>query len=299
MNLKSISYFIKIAEMKSFTDAAKELYISQSALSKSIKNLECELETTLIDRASKKFKLTSDGQLLFANGKIILDNINEQILMLNDIVNIKKGVINIGVPSVISTIDFTKIIQKFKDRYPAIKFNIIESGANVIENKVDTGELDIGVVILPLANNNLNIIKLFTSEIVILVNKSHKLSAYSEVSFDIIKNEKCFLVNEEYMLYNRILNKCLEYKFKPNIVCTSSQWDFLVEMVSLNQGISLLPKSILSKFNASDIKLLKIKDGFLFDVGVITKKNKYLSKATNLFIEFIQQNRMFGTNYEF
>ena len=110
-----MNYFVEIARQKSFTNASKNLYICQSALSKAIKTFESELDIILIDRTSKNFKLTPEGQLLYENGIIALKVINEQLTKLQDSISLEKGSIKVGVPPVISTIYFTSTIQEFRN----------------------------------------------------------------------------------------------------------------------------------------------------------------------------------------
>lgn len=161
MNIKSLNYFIEVAKEKSFTNASKNLFVCQSALSKAIKTFENELDITLIDRTSKHFKLTPEGQLLYENGVIALKVINEQLEMLLDSVSIEKGKIKVGIPPVISTIYFTSIIKSFKDNFHSINLQIIEAGANTVKDKVHNGEIDIGVVILPFSSDEFNITPIF------------------------------------------------------------------------------------------------------------------------------------------
>lgn len=289
MNIKSLSYFIEVAKEKSFTKASKKLFICQSALSKAVKSFENELDITLIDRTSKNFKLTPEGQLFYENGAIALKAINEQFSILLDSVSLEKGKIKVGVPPVISTIYFTSIIYKFKNDYSSIDLNVVEAGANTVKDKVEKGEIDIGVVILPFSSENFNIINIFTSEVVIVVNKNHPFATRDEVSLLEIKDQPILSLNETYMLYDRIKIRCHELGFEPNIICTSSQWDFLAEMVSLNQGISILPQPILSKFHSKNIKTIKIKEGFPWNIAFILRKDKYMSKAIKLFIDFTKE----------
>jgi DNA-binding transcriptional LysR family regulator len=285
MNIKSLNYFIEVAKEKSFTNASKNLFVCQSALSKAIKTFENELDITLIDRTSKHFKLTPEGQLLYENGVIALKVINEQLEMLLDSVSIEKGKIKVGVPPVISTIYFTSIIKSFKDNFHSINLQIIEAGANTVKDKVHNGEIDIGVVILPFSSDEFNITPIF-SDVVVVANKSHPFASREEVSLLEIKDEPLISLNETYMLYDRIKIRCNEAGFEPNIICTSSQWDFIAEMVALNQGISILPKPILSKFHSKNIKAIHIKEGFPWNIAFIVRKDKYVSKAIKLFIEF-------------
>lgn len=289
MNIKSLTYFIEVAKQQSFTKASKNLFICQSALSKAIKSFETELDITLIDRTSKTFKLTPEGQLFYENGVIALKAINEQLSILLDSISLEKGKIKVGVPPVISTIYFTSIIHKFRSEYPSINLNIVEAGANTVKDKVEKGEIDIGVVILPFSSENFNVINIFDSEVVIVVNKTHPFAERDEVSLLEIKDQPIISLNETYMLYDRIKIRCHEAGFEPNIICTSSQWDFLAEMVSLNQGISILPKPILSKFHSKNIKTVRIKEGFPWNIAFILRKDKYMSKAIKLFIDFTKE----------
>lgn len=292
MNIKSLNYFIEVAKEKSFTNASKNLFICQSALSKAIKNFENELDITLIDRTSKNFKLTPEGQLLYENGVIALNTINEQLEMLLDSVSIEKGKIKVGVPPVISTIYFTSIIKNFKENFPSINLQIIEAGANTVKDKVQNAEIDIGVVILPFLSEEFNVTPIFSSDVVAVVHKSHPLASKNSISLLEIKDEPLISLNETYMLFDRIKIRCKEVGFEPNIICTSSQWDFIAEMVALNQGISILPKPILSKFHSKNIKALYIEEGFPWNIAFIVRKDKYVSKAIKLFIEFTK-------NFEF
>ncbi len=292
MNIKFLTYFIEVAKQQSFTKASKNLFISQSALSKAIKSFESELDIVLIDRTSQTFKLTSEGQLFYENGVITLKTINEQLSILLDSISMEKGRIKVGVPPVISTIYFTSIIHKFKLEYSSINLSIIEAGANTIKDKVKKGEIDIGVVILPFSSENFNVINIFDSEVVVVVNKTHSFAEKGEISLLEIKEQPIISLNETYMLYDRIKIRCHEAGFEPNIICTSSQWDFLAEMVSLNQGISILPKPILSKFYSKNIKTVRIKEGFPWNIAFILRKDKYMSKAIKLFIDFTKEMRL-------
>ncbi|STO30908.1 HTH-type transcriptional regulator gltC [Fusobacterium necrogenes] len=289
MNIKALNYFIKVVDEGGFTAASKKLFLCQSALSKSIKNFETELGVVLIDRSSKNFKLTPEGQIFYENGNLALKIIKEQLDRLLDSVSLEKGKIKIGIPPVISTIYFTTVIQKFRELYPSIKLITVEAGANTIKEKVENGEIDIGVIILPFDSEHFNVIPIFLSDNVVIVHKSHPFAKFSEISFIDLKDQNFISLNETYMLYDKILEKCKAFNFTPNIICTSSQWDFIAEMVSLNQGVSILPRPILSKFHSKNIKILNIKEGFPWNVALITTKNKYISKASKIFIEFTKE----------
>ena len=78
MNIRAIEYFVETVKYENFTKAANSLYVSQPALSKAIQNLEIELNVILIDRNAKEFKLTAEGEKVYAYGKEVLDFFREK-----------------------------------------------------------------------------------------------------------------------------------------------------------------------------------------------------------------------------
>ena len=286
MTLKQLTYFLEIAKMKNFTKAAANLYISQSALSKTVKAMESELGVQLIDRTVNHFKLTPEGEIFYQKGLTAIKNINSELDDLYGSLGTEKGHITVGIPPVIGTAYFTSIIYKFRNMYPDVELKIIEAGANTIKKWVSEGEVDIGVVILPVSNDAFNVIPIVTAENVLLVNKNHPLAQYDEVSFKMLKDERFIALNSTFMLYDQIISLCRISGFEPNIVCESSQWDFITEMVVLDQGVSILPRPILKRYNSDKLKLISLKDpSFSWNIAIILKKDKYISRIIKSFIE--------------
>ena len=272
--------------MKNFTKAAANLYISQSALSKTVKAMESELGVQLIDRTVNHFKLTPEGEIFYQKGLIAIKNINSELEDLYGSLGTEKGHITVGIPPVIGTAYFTSIIYKFRNMYPDVELKIIEAGANTIKKWVSDGEVDIGVVILPVSNDAFNVIPIVTAENVLLVNKNHPLAQYDEVSFKMLKDERFIALNSTFMLYDQIISLCRISGFEPNIVCESSQWDFITEMVVLDQGVSILPRPILKRYNSDKLKLISLNDpSFSWNIAIILKKDKYISRIIKSFIE--------------
>lgn len=297
MNNKQLTYFIEVVKQKSFTKAAERLYLCQSALSKTIKLMENELGVQLIDRTSRSFKLTPEGTIFYENGQKTLKNINDEMQRLCDSINVARGTISVGIPPVIGASYFTKIIYDFKKQYPDITLKVLEVGANTVKDKVDEGEIDIGVVILPFHSDGFHVTPVIKNTNVLIVNKNHPLLSDAvcidgkmTVPFIKLRNEKFISLNNTYMLYYRTIEMCRKAGFEPNIVYESTQWDFVADMVALNQGIAVLPKPILKKFKSEDIRLLELTEPeFPWNIAVIIKKDKYISNAINNFIQLVAE----------
>lgn len=295
MNLKQLRYFIEVAEQQSFTKASGNLYVCQSALSKMIKVLEQDLGVQLIDRSTKHFKLTSEGEVLYEHGHDLLKRTNAELEMLIDSVHKEKGRLSIGIPPVIGTAYFPTIIHAFRKQYPEIELRIFEEGANKVKGKVEEGKLDIGVVMLPFQAEGFSVTPIFTSSNIVVVHKDHPLADRKSIHLKELRNDSFILLDSTYMLHDQILLKCNMAGFQPNILCESSQWDFIAEMVSLNQGVTILPAPILKRFRSDNIRILSIDEPkFPWDVEMIRLKDNYKSHPIQLFLDWMERNHKEG-----
>ncbi|WP_346884902.1 LysR family transcriptional regulator [Clostridium sp. UBA4395] len=290
MSIRNLTYFVEVVREGNFTRAARNLNLSQPALSKVIKNLECELKVQLIDRRAKHFKLTDAGEIFYDNSEKALESINKELEKLYDSVNFEKGRIIVGIPPVIGTAIFPTLLSDFKKRYPNIEIVLIEGGANIIKDMVDKVEVDIGIVMLPFESDDFLTIPMIYSSSKLIVHRSHKLASEKTVRLEELKEEQFVTLSEEYMLYNQIMHACKSKGFKPKIIFKSSQWDFVAKMVSINEGIAILPAPIIRIFNSNEISNLSIIEPELpWNIGMIVKKDKYISYAMRKFIEFVKQ----------
>lgn len=291
MDIKDITYFVELAKEKNFTRASNNLHISQPALSKAIKLLEYETNTKLIERNTKMFKLTQQGEIFFENAKKALDIIKFEMYKLKDCLTYSKKVLKLGLPPVIGAAYFPSIIAKFQEKYPDIKIQIIEEGSNEIKEKVKDEEIELGVTIIPIESKTLTTIPIAKGHVVLVVNKKHKLSSKKYIDIKELKNEKFITFNEDFMMYDKTIDACKECGFEPDIILKTSQWDFIIEMISLNQGITIIPKPIVKRFKVNDIKMIPIKSPEIsWDIGFILKDNEYISTSAKLFIEYVRNN---------
>lgn len=290
MNLNQLEYFIELADQKNFTKAAEDLFVSQSTISKSIRALEEEYGVTLIDRNAKKFQLTTEGEIFYKSARQILLNYNEETMELHSMLKSKKGTLCIGIPPVTITACFSPIIYQYRHRYPDIHLKISEVGANNVRNLLADGTLDLGAVINPFDDDDFVAMPpLVKSEAVLLVPESHRLAKQPDVRFAELKGERFMILTSDYMLHDIIINDCLQSGFTPDIQFESSQWDLLVEMVAMNQGISILPKPIVDKFWYPQIRAIHLKDPvFPWEPVIIYRKDKFITSPMQYFLDTVE-----------
>ncbi|WP_077328459.1 LysR family transcriptional regulator [Virgibacillus siamensis] len=286
MDIRQIEYFAEVARQLNFTKAAAVLHISQPSLSKTMKNLEDELDVTLFYRGTKQLELTDAGQAFLINAKNVLDAFENLTTELNDVIDLKRGEIKIGIPPIIGAAFFSKLISRYKETYPSINIRLTEVGSNTIKAGVSDGELDIGLVCnLPVQKENFETIKLLKDPLMLIAHKDNPLAWEKEISFSQIAEEPFILYRHDFSLHDKIIHACDKHGFYPNVVCESSQKDFMVEMVEAKLGIALLPSKICEHINSDQIITVPFhKPVVNLELGMIWKKNKYLPFAVRQFI---------------
>ncbi|MCM3664021.1 LysR family transcriptional regulator [Mesobacillus subterraneus] len=291
MDTRQLSYFVQVAKDQSFTVAARHLHLSQPALSKMIKKLEEDLGVQLFDRSEHKMTLTDAGERLFEEGQKLLSDMEAITESILDTKNLRTGNVSVGIPPVIGTCYFPPLIANFRHDYPGINLSIIENGAVTVYEMVEKGFVDLGLVILPELSDRIEYIPVTEDEVVLVVHNDHPLASKDKVLFEDLKDESFALLDETFLLHHHVIKACREAGFEPNIYFKSSQWDFLTELVCLNQGISILPRPILARFNSQNIKQIPIEHPELkWRIAIILKKNRYVSFAAKKFIEFVKEH---------
>jgi len=292
MDIKQLSYFVEVAKQKNFTKASNILHLTQPTLSKMVKSLEDELEVELIDRSSRKIELTDAGEIVFEQGQKILASIDEVSLLLYDLMNLKKGKIKIGIPPLIGVLFFPEIIKGFQDLYPGVTIQLIEVGANKVKALVEDGEIDLGVVVLPVEADRFNVIPFVSEEMQLFVHSTHPIASQTEISLERTHEESFILFNEAFMLHDKIIEECIKAGFTPNVSYESSQWDFIVALVEQNIGVAILPQPIEKKINHETVKAIKITNPVIpWELGVILKKDRYVSYITREFLRYMNDRQ--------
>lgn len=129
MDIRHLQYFLEVARQQSFTKAAEVLYITQPTISKTVKSLEEELGITLLDRYGKKVELTDAGHVFFRQALEIEKSFRSLSSELDDLMNLKKGHLRIGLPPMVGSSFFPMIIGEFHKAYPQVTIQLFEDGA--------------------------------------------------------------------------------------------------------------------------------------------------------------------------
>ncbi|MGE5628014.1 MAG: LysR family transcriptional regulator [Solirubrobacterales bacterium] len=300
MEIWQLKYFIQVYNENSFSQAAENLHISQQGLSKIIKNMEEELGAALFERSSKGVRPTMLGRILFEKSRVAIKEFDMMMDFLNDVVRLKAGTISVGLPLSLFTKYFATMLWKFKETYLDINLEIVEMPSYACERHMKNSFLDLSFVINPDNLEKINFHPLFSCNMAVLVSEEYELSSKGNIEFEDLQNEKFIMLSSEYKTHQLILKHCSKAGFKPNIVYTTSQIDLILELVSLNKGITILPEPISQKAMGGyeGLKMLSFANvPFKIEIGLISNKhfgfNDKVETLTNYTVEYFKNNEVY------
>lgn len=177
MTSQQIEYILTLAELKSFSKAAKKLYVTQPSLSQFISNLEKQLGLSLFDRSTTPIRLTPAGEIYIKAARQMKDLEENLTNELYDLMALKKGTLKIGTSSFRASYLLPQSITAFHTQYPAITISIVEDSMENLLKLLQQGNLDLIIGTYPFDYKNFHVEDLATEKLYLALPPSHPLNA--------------------------------------------------------------------------------------------------------------------------
>lgn len=286
MDSRKLKYFLEVADAGTFTKAAERLFVAQPAVSKTIQKLEEDLQLTLFDRGEKKAVLTPEGRVLMKHAHLILGKLEDAAREMNELHGLERGEITIGLPSMFEIAYFPPMLKQFRSVYPGLKINVVEEGTVEIRHLIEQKKVDLGVIAYNPQEQELDVSLLLTDELVACFPASHPLAGRSSITLTEFLHEELILFREGYF-QRQLLEEASEAAGLPlNITFSTNQLALINRLVVDGLGITLFLRMVA----AGDPRLVPVSldPPVTVTLGIGRRKNTYLSKASRIFLEFLQ-----------
>ena len=251
MELRQLKYFVGVADALHFGHAAKQLFVTQSALSQQIKLLEGELGVELFGGFKRakwhKVELTEAGALFLLDAKRILQ-LSEQAVQQVRQVGAKQPVITLGVFKLILPERIMGMLELFATHFPALSIKLVELSDTVqVQEWVATGRVDLGMTVLPLVREGLAATTYAKANYTILMNRDHPLAGQTGILLKQLHDQKWVDVGQEAgVFFGQAEEICRQANVnrEPDIVQHVPSFELLKSMVRLGKGIAFIPASL-------------------------------------------------------
>ncbi len=291
VNFELYKVFYYVAKNLSFSDAAAKLYISQSAVSQSIKVLEEQLGVKLFLRNTKQVKLTPDGDVLYKHVEQAFNFIKTGERSIQETHALKRGELRIGASDTICRHYLLPYLRKFHQLYPQIRINITNRPSPVCVELLEKGQTDIAVAHLSDTGkyNNMTVVKLTTVEDVFIAGNAFTHLRGRHLTLEELAALPLLML-EPHTVARSVLNKFAAshgVKLTPEVELGSV--DLLIDLVKIGLGISFVSREYIEKELAND-------ELFTLDVavntaprslGIITHNRLPVPMAAQKFIELL------------
>lgn len=289
VNLEKYKVFYYTAKYLSFSAAAEKLFVSQSAVSQAIKQLEIELEGQLFLRSGSQIKLTAEGKILYKYIEQAYNLILTGEKKLNSIHELKSGELKIGAGDTICKHYLLQYLHKFHQTFPDVRIRVTNRTSDEVVELLKRGEVDLGIINLPYNDKRLAIQKVLEIQDCFVVGKKYRKLVNLELFFNEL-NKYPLLLLEEKANTRRYINRVAMDNgvyLKPEIELGSI--DLLVEFARIGLGIACVIENFIQDAIAQGtLYKIHLKEEIpARGIGIASLKGIPNSKAADTFIDLL------------
>jgi len=245
MELRQVEHFLAVVRHRSFTRAAEDVHVVQSALSASIRKLEADLGADLFDRTTRRVTLTPAGEALLPQAHRIVAEVDSARGEVAAVSGLARGRVSIGTIQTLTVIDLPAKLGEFRARYPGIRLHVREGTIPGLTAAVSAGELDLSYVGGPLPED-LTEFASWRQDLVLLSYPGHRLSARRRVRLPELDGEP-FVDFTGSSLQTLVDRAFADAGSRRDPVCEATNVSLLIDLVAAGLGVTVIPEQIAAR----------------------------------------------------
>lgn len=293
-NLSAYRIFYTVANKGNISKAAKELYISQPAISKSIQKLEESVGCKLFARSSRGVTLTEEGELLYSHVKSAFETLTLGEEKLHRSIELGVGHLKIGVSSTLCKYILLPYLKEFIKQHPHIGISITCQSTNDTLKLLEENKIDIGLIGKPKNTRQIHFDYVAEIEDIFVATKDYlkNLNARGVTKNQILQNSTLMLLDKHNMTRKYIDDYLQINHIHMQDSIDISDMDLLIEFAKIGMGVACVIKNFVEE-ELSDQTLVEIPLGFPIhkrEIGFAYKENLKVTKALETFIQFYKNS---------
>jgi DNA-binding transcriptional LysR family regulator len=287
VEIDQIYAFLTVAKKGSFSKAALELFRTQPAISIKLRSLERELGHQLLERRPRGLDLTPAGEILYRRGQSILDEIGTLRTELSDLTAKKSGRVALGASDTVSLYLLPQMIKQFVQRYPGIELILVTQVSRQVVDRILSGDLDIGIVTLPVPEGSLEVRELYRDQFVLVFPPGHPLATRRRIRASHLRGHPIIHLKPETFTRQWIDGKLAQFGLGDQVRLEVSTIEIIKRLVETGMGISLLPEmAIEDELRSGRLCAARLQGVPLIrTMALVNRKGKYFSHALRAFVD--------------
>lgn len=295
-NLSHYKIFYTVAKAGNISRAAKELYISQPAISKAIAKLEQNLNTTLFTRNSRGVQLTYEGNLLYEQLNVAFHAIANGEMQVKNATELNMGHLRIGVSTTLCKYMLLPYLKRFILKYPYVKISIECQGTYEILSLLEMGEIDIGLVAKPSTLKNIDYYSMGEIHDIFVASQNYLNRLQRETSFtgekeEILSHGTLMLLDKGNITRQHVDSYLQENHISVNHLLEVTSMDLLIDFAKIGIGVACVIKEFV-KDELNSGALLELPQEVEMkkrEIGFVCQSANVKSKSLHFFLDMMKQ----------
>ncbi len=291
MDIHSLQAFLAVAETGSFSQAANRLFLTQSAVSKRISQLEDQINSRLFDRIGRTISMTEAGEALLPRARDILLQLDDAKRAISNLAAGEiHGSLSLAASHHISLHRLPPVLKQFSESCPKVELDLQFVESEIAYEGVLKGDLELALITLsPQPDPSIYSEIVWNDLLHYVVSDDHPLASANEVSLQQLTGFNAILPGSNTFTRSLVEQLFAQHQLELNVTMSTNYLDTIRMMVSIGLGWSLLPESLVNK----ELKVITVVDSepVYRNLGIIYHRNRTLSNAANHLVEMLREDR--------
>jgi len=292
MHIETLKIFCDVVENQSFSLAASQNFITQSAVSQQIRGLEERYGKRLLERKRGSVRPTTAGEILHRGSREMLHVYNEMEAQLQGLSNVVTGSIRVGTVHSVGLYELSDPLKSYFADFPHVNVYLEYDRASHVYEQVLRGNVDLGIVAYPSARAQITVLDFRTDRLVVVCAPSHPVADQVQIPVTSLDSEK-FVGFEKGIPTRQALDRLFsEREITVQYVAELDNIEMVKRLVEVGAGIAVIPeKSCIHEVQAGTLVKVELSDKDLIrPIGIIHRTGKHFSPAADKFIEYLQSS---------
>ncbi len=287
MHLETIKVFCDVVETRSFSTAASQNFVTQSAVSQQIRTLEERYGRRLLERTRGNVQLTPAGEILYQVSKDIVQRYQDMEARLQALAQVIAGTVRVATVHSIGLYELSAPIKRYLKAHPQVHLHLEYSRASKIYEDALKGNVDLGVVAYPTKRPQITVIPFRQDRLVLVCPPSHALARHKSVSIRKLEGEPLVGYERDIPTRKETDRLLRRYHVEVRYVMELDNIETIKRVVEIGTGLAILPEpAVRPEVKGRSLVAVQLSDEvFLRPLGIIHRQGKHFSPAAEKFIE--------------
>jgi len=283
MQLHQLRYVVCVAEERRFTRAAARLHVAQPSVSSAVAALEHELGAPLFHRAHNEVVLTGAGEVFVPWARQVLADCEAGVAAVRDLQGLRRGRLALGATPSLTTNLLPPVLVAFLGEHPGLQLSMHEAGSQDLVRRLEGGEIDLAVVILPVDEPWVETTALMEEELVLAVSAGHPLAARRTIRVAELEQVPLVMFKDGYDLRESTIDACRRAGFAPVLAMSGLEMDGALALATAGVAGAVVPESVIPP--DGPLRAVRFRGGTLRrTVGLASRRDRPLSPAAKAFV---------------